>query len=405
MSSKKMNDKKKNVKRGEDNTIPYKNGDYKDKIRAHRYKTLYRILLGVVLVVIVALIIRVQNINHVYTGYEVVNSVDRTASYDSTDIRLGQSILTYDKDGAHCQDAIGSVLWNQTYEMQDIKIDTNGNVVGIGNYNGRNIFVLNERQQISTISTTMPIRNLCVSETGTCTVVMYDTDVTYLYTYNSDGEMIVKGQNYMSNSGYPAAIGLSPNGKLLMVGYMHVDAGAIVTSISFFNFGAVGENYTDHMVSGFDYIDTIVPEVGFLSNSTAYAIGDSRIMFYTGDEQPTTKAEYLLDKEILSVFANNGHLGVVFGNNNDEGQYRMSVYNSNGDLQGEYCFDLDYRDIFFEKNTFVVYNESECLVRTYDGKDKFAGRFDTGVKVMLPTDKPYKYIIADDKSIKTIQLN
>ena len=384
---------------------PGETGDYRDKIRAHRTKNVYRVLLGIVVVGIVALIVRIQYVNHVYTGYEVTASVERNSSYDSSDIRLGKSILTYSKDGAHCADSRGNVLWNQTYEIQDLKLATCGSIVGIASYNGRNIYVLNENEQMCRITTNMPIRDMCVAENGNSTVVIYDTSVTYLNTYNAAGEMIATGQTHMSNSGYPAAIGLSPNGKMLAVGYMYVDAGTVKTTIAFYNFGSVGDNYTDYLVSGFDYTDLIVPEVGFLSNNIAYAIGDDRIMFYSGDEQPTVKAEYMLDQEILSVFSGNGHLGVVFAANSEDNRYRMSVYNINGELQGDYYFDIDYTDIFFEKKDFVIYNESECLIRTYDGKDKFKGTFDISVNVMMPTDKAYCYVIADDKNIKTIQLN
>ncbi|MCQ2525851.1 MAG: DUF5711 family protein [Lachnospiraceae bacterium] len=380
-------------------------GDYKDKIRVHRTKKLYRALLIIVVVGVVALIVRLQYVNHVYTGYEIANSVERNSTYDSVDMRLGKSILTYSKDGAHCADSKGNVLWNQTYEIQDLKMATAGSIVGIASYNGRNIFILNENEQMCRITTTMPIRDLCVAENGTSTVVIYDTNVTYLNTYNSEGNMIFNGQTHMSNSGYPAAIGLSPNGKMLAVGYMYVDAGTVKTTVAFYNFGSVGDNYTDYLVSGFDYTDLIVPQVGFLSNSMAYAIGDNRIMFYSGDEQPTVKAEYLLEQEILSAFSGNGYLGVVFAANSEDGRYRMSIYNNSGELKGDYYFDIDYTDIFFEKNTFVVYNESECLIRTYDGKDKFVGTFDMSVHVMMPTDKAYCYVIADDKTIETIQLN
>lgn len=380
-------------------------GDYKDKIRAHRTKKLYRALLIITVVAIVALIVRLQYVNHVYTGYEITASYERNSSYDSVDTRLGKSILTYSKDGAHCADAKGNVLWNQTYEIQDLKIAKSGSVVGIAAYNGRNIYILNENEQMCRITTTMPIRDMCVAENGTSTIVIYDTNVTYLNTYNAAGEQIFNGQTHMSNSGYPAAIGLSPNGKMLAVGYMYVDAGTVKTTVAFYNFGSVGDNYTDYLVSGFDYTDLIVPEVGFLSNSMAYAIGDNRIMFYSGDEQPTVKAEYLLEQEILSVFTGNGHLGVVFASSSEEGRYRLAIYNTSGELQGDYYFDIDYTDIFFEKNTFVVYNESECIIRTYEGKDKFTGSFDMSVHVMMPTDKAFCYVIADDKTIETIQLN
>ena len=381
--------------------------DYKDKIRIYRVQNLYRALLIIAAVAVVAIIIRLQYVNHVYTSYTVVSSVERAKASDASDMRLGSSILTYSKDGAHLTDASGNVPWNQTYEIQDITMDAKGSVVGIGNYNGRDIYILDEQRQLCKISTTMPIRNVVVSENGNSTVVIYDTDVTYIDTYDSAGNLLYSGQAHMSGSGYPAALALSPNGKMLAVAYLYVDAGTVKTTVAFYNFGPVGDNYKDYLVGGHDYTDTIVAEVGFLSNSCAYAVADNRLMFYTGDEQPSFKTQYLeyADKEIRSVYSGNGHLGIIVGSDKEEYKYRMDVYDATGSLTGNFYFSTEYADVFFEKNDFVIYNEAECLIRTYDGKTKFEGSFDSAVNVMLPTDKAYRYVIANDTEITTIQLN
>ncbi|MCR4618319.1 MAG: DUF5711 family protein [Lachnospiraceae bacterium] len=381
--------------------------DYKDKIRIYRTQNLYRALLIIAVVVVVAIIIRLQYTNHVYTGYSVVSTAERTKASDAKDIRLGSSILTYSKDGAHLTDEKGGIPWNQTYEIQDIALDIDGGVVAIGNYNGRDVYVLDEKQQLCKISTTMPIRNVAVSESGNSTVIIYDTDVTYIDTYDAKGNLLYSGQAHMSGSGYPAALALSPNGKLLAVSYIYVDAGTVKTTVAFYNFGPVGDNYKDYLVGGHDYTDTIVPEIGFLSNQTAYAVADNRLMFYVGDEQPSPKAEYLeySDKEIQAVYSGSGHLGIVLMSDKEDYRYRMDVYDSNAALTGNFYFNIDYTDIFFEKNDFVIYSESDCLIKTYDGKTKFEGKFDQSVNVMIPTDKAYSYIIADDTTIQTIQLN
>ena len=237
--------------------------------------------------------------------------------------------------------------------------------------------------------------------------MIYDTDVTYIDTYDPKGNLLYSGQAHMSGSGYPAAVALSPNGRLLEVSYIYVDAGTVKTTVAFYNFGPVGDNYKDYLVGGHDYTDTIVPEVGFLGNSTAYAVADNRLMFYVGDEQPSPAAEYLeySDKEIKAVYSGSGHLGIVLNSEKEDYRYRMDVYDAGGNRVDSFYFNIEYTDIFFEKNDFVIYNDSRCLITTYDGKVKFDGSFDSTVNVMLPTDKPYKYVIADDNEIKTIQLN
>jgi hypothetical protein len=41
---------------------------------------------------------------------------------------------------------------------------------------------------------------------------------------------------------------------------------------------------------------------------------------------------------------------------------------------------------------------------TYDNVEKFNGAFSKTVNVMMPTGTPYKYILATDSSIDTIQM-
>ena len=94
--------------------------DYKKKIRKHRLKIVYRVLLVVAALGAALALVVVQAKRHIYTGYDTVSSISREVSSDATDIRLKNSILTYSKDGAHCTDAKGNVKWNQTYVIQDV---------------------------------------------------------------------------------------------------------------------------------------------------------------------------------------------------------------------------------------------------------------------------------------------
>ena len=87
--------------------------DYKKKIRKHRLKIVYRVLLVVAALGAALALVVVQAKRHIYTGYDTVSSTSREVSSDATDIRLKNSILTYSKDGAHCTDAKGNVKWNQ----------------------------------------------------------------------------------------------------------------------------------------------------------------------------------------------------------------------------------------------------------------------------------------------------
>ncbi len=378
--------------------------NYKEIIMKHKMASMYRILLLVGVLIVIVILVYTQYKRHIYTGYDIVGSVSRERASDAMDIRLKNSILTYSKDGAHCTDAKGNVTWNQTYEIQDIKIATCQDVVAMGDYNGRSIYLGNAKEQLGEITTTMPIRDLTVSANGYVTAVLADANVTWVNTYNAEGENIYSGQTHMSNSGYPAEVCLSPNGELLAVSYVYVDAGVVKTNVAFYNFGPVGANQSDYMVSVYTYQDLLVPMLQFMNNETMFAVGDSRIMFYKGGQKPVSIREDLLSEEIQSIFYNEKYVGLVFLSENPEKKYRMDVYNVQAQEVGSYYFDIEYTDIFFEEDTFVVYNETDCMVMTFGGVEKYNGHFSKTVNLMMPTTSAYKYLLVTDNSIDTIQL-
>lgn len=378
--------------------------NYKYKIRKHKLTSVYRVMLIVAILAAIAALIYVQYERHIYTGYDVVSTIPREKASEAVDIPLGNSLVTYSKDGVHCTDAKGNVVWNQTYEIQDIQIATCGDMVAIGDYNGRSIYLGNTNQLFGEITTTMPIRAFTVSDSGYVTAVLTDTDVTWVNTYNSKGENIYSGQTHMYNSGYPAALSLSPNGELLAVSYVYIDAGTLKTNVAFYNFGPVGANQSDYMVSVHSYHDLLVPMVQFMNNDTMFAVGDSRLMFYKGAQKPVSVKECLLEKEILSVFHNEEYVGLVFLSDDAEAKYRMDVYNVETELVGSYYFDLDYNDIFFGQDCFTVYNETECMIMTFSGVEKYSGHFSKTVDLMMPVGSAYKYLLVTDNSIDTIQL-
>ena len=341
--------------------------DYQEKIRKHRLSTVYRVLLVLAALAAVGVLIMVQYKRHIYTSYDIVSTVTREVADGAMDIRLGKGILTYSKDGAHSTAINGDVSWNQTYEIQDLQVAVCGNVAAIGSYNGRDSYVQSLDKQLGTITTTMPIRDLAVSSEGDVTAVLADTDVTWINTYNTDGEIIYTGQTRMYNSGYPMSVSLSPNGELLAVSYVYIDAGMLKTNVAFYNFGPVGANQSDFIVSAYSYQDLLVPEIQFMNNSVAFAVGDSRLMIYSGGQKPVIAAEYLYDREIRSVYYNEEYVGLVFLSESAESQYRMDVYNTEAKKVGSYYFDLDYTDIFFEQNQFVAYNETESTIITFEG--------------------------------------
>ena len=169
---------------------------------------------------------------------------------------------------------------------------------------------MNTEKCLTTISTNLPIRDLSVSASGIVAAVLDDSDVTWVYVYNSKGEAPVMFRTTMSQSGYPIDVSLSPNSTLASISYLAPQDNGIKSSVAFYNFGEVGQNEIDNYMSGFDY-QTIVPHVEYMSSELAYALADDRLMFYEGAQKPVSKAEVLLQEEIQAVYHNEQYVGLV----------------------------------------------------------------------------------------------
>lgn len=377
---------------------------FQKKLFRHRLSFFYKIMLSVLVCAALIVIAVLQYKNRLYEDYEVISKVDMEMAGQATNIRLGSNILTYSKDGARCMDAKGNVLWNQTYEMQSPIVAVCGNVVAIGDFNGRTIYVQDSEKQLGTISTNLPIRNICVAQNGVVAAVLEDTKVTWIYIYDSAGKELLYFYTTIKNTGYPVSVSLSPNALLCMVSYMYVDAGVLKSSIAFYNFDEYGKNQIDNLVGGYNYTDVVVPYVQFMDNQTAFAVADDAVMFYSGSQVPELLSIHYLQTEVRSVFYNENYVGLVFNNDTGESRYRLEIYDKSGENIGTREFDMGYLEIVFHKDTFIIYNDEECLIATMDGIDKYHGGFKKTVELLVPGNGQYRYTLITGDSLDTIQM-
>lgn len=378
--------------------------DYRTKIREHRMRYFLAVLSVILIAVAAGVIFYIQMKNRVYTDYEVKSSISREMINGTTVLNLDGAILTYSKDGVNCADTKGNVLWNQTFEMQNPLVTSQGKTAAIADYNGRNIYVMNNESFLGQISTNLPIRNIAVSENGVVAAVLDDSAVTWIYLYDSQGNELGYFKTRMKNSGYPVSVALSGNGQLVLVSFLYVDSGEIKSKVAFYNFGQVGKNESDNFVSGYDYADSVVPFTGFMNSSTAFAVADNRIMFYSGSQIPTSAAEQLFDEEVQGVYYNSNYVGLVYLNTDGEDQYRMDIYNTSGNRVLSKEFNIDYTDILFCDDYFVVYNELECMVCNMKGVEKYNGNFKNTVYAVIPAKSSAHYVLVTQNALENIEL-
>ncbi len=342
----------------------------------------------------------------VYSGASMTSVLETEIQGDTEFTALGGNVVYYSKDGASCLDAKGDLIWSLSYEMQQPLISKAGNVLAIGDYNGSTIYLQNSKEILGTVNTNMPIRALAVSESGEVAAVLADTDVTWVYLFNQEGNTIAYFKTTMSQSGYPLSVSVSASGELVCVSHLLADSSGVSSSIAFYNFGNVGQNVAENNVSGFNYDDEVFPVTAFLGDAACVAVSDSRIAFYSGKEIPQSSSEALFTEEAVGVYTGSDYVGVLFRNDTvEEGGYSLQIYDASGNVTGTIAFTMDYSEIQIAGKSVYINNANQLQIYGVGGRLRYDGTFDEEIREVVPrTDGLSKMYVVKENGLEQMTL-
>ena len=371
------------------------------KIRKHRMHSMLRVLLIVVVIIAIAAVLVNSYKNQVFSGYVITQKGDYQVIENTSYMENNGSIIRYSKDGISNTDINGEVLWNLTYEMQSPIVKTADGFVGVGDYNGHIVHLIDAKGNSYEVDTKLPIRDFAVSSTGYVAAILEDAGNSWINLFNKEGTKIVEAKATMSKTGYPIACSLS--GEVMGVSYFYVDGDTMRSSVTFYNFGGVGENVTDHIVSSYDYANAVVPMVEAVNAEASFAVADNRLMFFEGSKKPVSKADILLDRQVQGVYYSDTHVGLLFYDHTGENKYSLDVYNTAGEKVVSHGFDMNFKDIIIRNDQIMIYNESECQVVGLNGKEKYKGTFEGRVHYVVATDVPRKFLVIINNGLATLE--
>lgn len=377
---------------------------FREKILKHRLTRIYRIALAIALIIAVVVVIRIQIDNKVYTDYEVVKAAESIGSVDSVAKAYNGNILCYSRDGISAYNSKGEQLWNQTYEMQSPIVCIAGEYVTAGDYKGNIIYIMNASGPCGQISTNRVILDVTVSEKGIITATLEDDSVVWMEIYNTEGENIVSIKTSMNQTGFPLTASMSSDNQKMAVSYLKAEGNGIGTSIAFYNFGGVGQNVMDKIVSGFDYEETVIPFLHYVNENEAVAVGEDRLLVFSGKQVPELKVEREIEEGIESVFWDDSYIALVYRNDDGEDRYRLDVYDLNAELVLTKTFDIEYSNIVLDNGNVIIYNESTVYIWNKKGLEKYSGDLGGGIRAVIPTKSRTKYIVVRDEGMETIKL-
>lgn len=377
---------------------------FREKILKHRLTRIYRIVLGIVLVIAIIGVIRIQIDNRVYTDYEVIKTAESIGSSDSVVQVYGGNILCYSRDGISAYDSNGKQLWNQTYEMQSPIVDASGEYVVAGDYKGNTIYIMNRSGSCGQIDTNMVILNLSVSEKGVVTATLDGGDVIWLDIYSDQGENIVSVKTSMSQTGFPLKNSMSSDNQKMAVSYIKPAGNGIQTSLAFYNFGDVGQNVTDKIVSGYDYEDMVIPFLHYINENDAVAVGEDRLLVFSGKQIPELRAEAEIAENVESVFYGDSFVVLIYHNSEGEDKYKLELYDLSAEMLLSQTFNIEYSNVLISQGNIIIYNEAEVLIWNKKGLAKYSGELGGGIKALIPTDSKNKFVVVKNEGLEIIKL-
>lgn len=340
-----------------------------------------------------------------YHNYKVVQSSEQEDVVSTSYIEMDGDILRYSPDGVSLVSDKMSTLWSETYQMQNPVADVNGTRAVIADKDGTTLEIYDKSGKTGSVTTSYSIIKARVSKSGLVAAILDGGDDTWIDFYSTDGSLIAENQTKIDDSGYPLDIAVSEDGVVMMVTYQFVDGSDTTSYVAFYNFGDVGQNEDDRIVSGYKYEGVVVPQIQYLSNNRSIALKDNGFTIYQGSQIPKEVKTIETDKEIVSTFYDDDMVGLVFKNDSKDKQYIMEVYNTaDGKLKFKEDFNIPYTTIKLSGGNILMYNSSQMCVMNSRGVQKYLGSVDGTIKDFFKIGMN-RYLLVLDSGVDVIKLS
>ncbi len=375
----------------------------KFKVALRKRKAVLRPVAAVLAVFLVVLLGFLFLEKRSYHSYKVQVASEQEDTVSTQYVNLAGKILRYSSDEVSLVNTKLDTIWSQVYDMQNPVADVCGERAVIADKDGTSMVFLDKNGITGTVSTSYSIIKAKVSKNGMAAAILDGGDHTWINFYNLDGSLIAENQTNIQDPGYPMDVALAENGVVMMVAYQFVDSSETTSYVAFYNFGEVGQNEDDRIVSGYTYNGVVVPQIQYLGNTPA-ALRDDGFTLYSGKQIPKELKTVQVDKEIVSTFYDDDNIGLVFKNDSKDKQYTMQVYGTNGKLRFSRDFNIPYTTIRMSGGYIIMYNSSQICVLNQNGTEKYFGNIDGTVKDFFKLGWN-KYLLVLDTGVNVIKFS
>lgn len=377
--------------------------DYEARLARHKRKTIRKTLSIIGAIVLAAVLILLYFEKRSYRDYKILQTSEQEDVVSTQYAEMDGKILRYSPEGASLINNKMETIWSETFEMQNPIADVCGQSAVIADRDGTLIEIYNTNGHTGSISTSYSIVKVRVTASGLVAAILDAGDDTWINYYSSDGSLIAENQTKVDDPGYPLDVAVSKDGVIMMVTYQFVDGSDTTSYVAFYNFGDVGQNEDDRIVSGYTYEGVVIPQIQYLDNSRSVALRDDGFTLYKGKQIPKENKTVEVEKEIVSTFYDKDIIGLVFKNGEKDELYTMQVYSANGNLKFEKGFNIPYTTIKMSGGNILMYNSSQICIMNRRGVEKYNGTVDGTIKNLFKIGWN-RYLLVLDSGVSVIKL-
>lgn len=340
-----------------------------------------------------------------FDDYEVTKVLERTRSGVTQYQIFGNCLLEYSNDGISCIGSNDEIVWNQSFEMASPEIQICGDYLVVYDAAGTKLFIMTETGLQKSIEISSPIQKVCIANQGTVAVLMKEDAQSQIKLFDKKGNELANGKFYEEKGGFPIDIALSQDGTKLAVDMVDVSRGKVNTTISFYNFGSVGQSEIDNNVGTYTLEGVLVPEISYVSKSRMIGLGTGKLFVFEGSQKPELAAEIEIQEEILSFFHNEKYVGIVYDNVEVENSWHIKVMDMRGNTVMENDTVVAYNNIeFLSNNEICVTNATQCEIFTKHSIKKFSYEFDRELYKIFASGNGRDYTFVFKDTIDEVKL-
>lgn len=379
-------------------------GNYQTKLTRHRREALKRVLTMAALVVLVVLALVLFFERRRYNDYKILETSEQEDIVSTEYVELDGRILRYSPEGVSLVNSKMETVWSDIYEMQNPIADVCGTGAVIADKDGTSIRIYDKGGLVGSVSTSYSIIKVRISQNGLVAAILDGGDDTWINFYASDGSLIAENQTKVDDPGFPLDVAISDDGMIMMVAFQFVDGGDTTSYVAFYNFGDVGQNQDDRIVSGYYYEGVVIPQIQYLDNSCSVALRDNGFTLYKGKQIPKESKTVEVEKEIISTFYDEDTIGLVFKNDSKDKLYTMEVYTAEGKLKFRKDFNIPYTTIKMSGGNILMYNSSQIAVLNSKGVERYSGTLEGTVNDFFKIGWN-RYLLVLDSGVNIIKFS